>query len=60
MNTQYKIFYSWQSDDKSSQNTLNIVLQNAVDDLSDERIKNEIDYSTLGEFTRTSTIGASL
>ena len=49
MKTQYKIFYSWQSDDKSSQNTLNIALQNAVDDLSDKGIRIDIDYSTLGE-----------
>ena len=49
MNRQYKLFFSWQSEDKKSRKTLDVALQNAVDTLDDRGIRLEIDRSTLGE-----------
>lgn len=49
MNRQYKLFFSWQSEDKKSRKTLDVALQNAVDALGDRGIRLEIDHSTLGE-----------
>ena len=49
MNRQYKLFFSWQSEDKKSRKTLDVALQNAVDALDDRGIRLEIDHSTLGE-----------
>ena len=49
MNRQYKLFFSWQSEDKKSRKTLDVALQNAVEALNDRGIRLEIDHSTLGE-----------
>lgn len=49
MNNRYKVFFSWQSEDTKSRQTLDIALQNAVDALSNRGIRLEIDHSTLGE-----------
>ena len=49
MSYQYKVFFSWQSEDKNSRKTLDAALQNAVETLNDRGIRLEIDYSTLGE-----------
>lgn len=49
MNCHYKIFFSWQSEDKKSRKTLDLALQTAVDALNDRGIRLEIDHSTLGE-----------
>lgn len=49
MNYQYKIFFSWQSEDTKSKNTLDKALQNAVDALNDTGIRLEVDHSTIGE-----------
>lgn len=49
MNRQYKLFFSWQSEDKKSRKTLDVALQNAVEALDDRGIRLEIDHSTLGE-----------
>lgn len=49
MNHQYKLFFSWQSEDKKSRKALDVALQNAVDALNDKGIRLEIDHSTLGE-----------
>lgn len=49
MSCQYKVFFSWQSEDNKSRKTLEVALQNAVDALSDKGIRLEIDHSTLGE-----------
>ena len=34
MNRQYKLFFSWQSEDKKIRNTLDVALQKAVDALT--------------------------
>ena len=47
MNRQYKLFFSWQSEDKKSRKTLDVALQNAVEALNDRGIRLEIDHSTL-------------
>ncbi len=47
MNRQYKLFFSWQSEDKKSRKTLDVALQNAVDALDDRGIRLGIDHSTL-------------
>ena len=49
MNRQYRLFFSWQSEDKKSRKTLDVALQNVVDTLDDRGIRLEIDHSTLGE-----------
>ncbi len=49
MGSQYKVFFSWQSEDKKSRKTLDVALQNAVEALNDRGIRLEIDPSTLGE-----------
>ena len=49
MNRQYKLFFSWQSEDKKSRKTLDVALQNAVEALNDRGIRLEIDHSALGE-----------
>ncbi len=49
MSCQYKLFFSWQSEDKKSRKTLDVALQNAVDTLNGRGIRLEIDHSTLGE-----------
>lgn len=49
MGSQYKVFFSWQSEDKKSRKTLDVALQNAVEALNDKGIRLEIDHSTLGE-----------
>lgn len=49
MNRQYKLFFSWQSEDKKSRKTLDVALQNVVDTLDDRGIRLEIVHSTLGE-----------
>lgn len=35
MNRQYKLFFSWQSEDKKNRKTLDVALQNAADALND-------------------------
>lgn len=35
MNRQYKLFFSWQSEDKKSRKTLDVALQNVADALDD-------------------------
>ena len=47
MNRQYKLFFSWQSEDKKSRKTLDVALQNAVDTLDDRGIRLEIDRRLL-------------
>ena len=42
MNRQYKLFFSWQSEDKKSRETLDVALQNVVDALNDRGIRVEI------------------
>ena len=49
MNSQYNLFFSWQSEDKKSRKVLDLALQNAVDALNGRGIRLEIDHSTLGE-----------
>ncbi len=49
MGSQYKVFFSWQSEDKKSRTALGVALQNAVEVLNDRGIRLEIDHSTLGE-----------
>lgn len=49
MSYQYKLFFSWQSEDKKSRKALDLALQNAVDALKDKGISLKIDHSTLGE-----------
>ncbi|MGN0221149.1 MAG: hypothetical protein ACI4BA_03380 [Prevotella sp.] len=49
MSSQYKVFFSWQSEDKKSRKAIDVALQNAVETLSDRGIRLEIDLSTLGE-----------
>ena len=46
MNRQYKLFFSWQSEDKKSRKTLDVALQNAVEAINDRGIRLEIDHST--------------
>ena len=46
---QYKLFFSWQSEDTKSRKLLDTALQNAIEALSDKGIILEIDHSTLGE-----------
>lgn len=46
---QYKLFFSWQSEDTKSRKLLDIALQNAIEALRNKGIILEIDHSTLGE-----------
>ena len=46
---QFNLFFSWQSEDTKSRNTIEVALQNAVEELSDQGIQLIIDHSTLGE-----------
>jgi len=48
-NREYKVFFSWQSDEKKSRHILEVALKNACDELKrKEGIKLVIDHSTLG------------
>ena len=47
MNRQYKLFFSWQSEDKKSRKTLDVALQNAVEALNDRGIGTQLVVNTL-------------
>lgn len=49
MTNKFRLFFSWQSDDKKSREILTAALNKAVDTLSVNGIQIDIDYSTLGE-----------